>query len=57
MSLTIQIANPTIVLYGDANTPTMLSGTVELELKESIRLKAIKLTLIGSTKLQWRESE
>lgn len=57
MSLQILISNPTIVLDDDVDTPTTLSGVVELELKEPMRLKAIKLTLVGRTKLQWRESE
>lgn len=57
MSLKIRIPNPVIVLDDNVDTPTTLSGTVELELKESMRLKAIKLTLVGRTKLQWRESE
>lgn len=57
MSLEIRISNPTIVLDDDVDTPTTLSGVVELELKEPMRLKAIKLTLVGRTKLQWRESK
>ncbi|KAI9318635.1 hypothetical protein BX666DRAFT_2026072 [Dichotomocladium elegans] len=55
MPLSIRIDSPTVIL-GDAESSSLLRGTVVLDLKEPTRFKAVRLVLVGRARLQWRDN-